>query len=73
MTYGLGSANRFSGIFFTSAHGLGVNFNLQPATKMLNISACETGFYERTAPYEIHVPTRRVINTKRRKQTLTCS
>ena len=59
--------------FFTSAHGQ-VSGKLKPwgNTKILNIPACETGFYECTAPYEIHAPTRRVINTKKRKQTKTC-
>jgi len=74
MTYGLGSAYRLSGTFLIQhMDRLGVNLNLGPTTNILHISACETDFYKCTAPYEIHVPIRRVINTKRCKQTETCS
>jgi hypothetical protein len=69
-TYGLGPAHRLAGIFYSSTWTSGkLCINLGPTTKTVNIPTGETGFCKCTVPYEIHTPTRRVINTKRCKQT----
>lgn len=63
-----------AGIFYFSTWTSGkLCKNLRPTTKIVNIPTGETGFCKCTAPYEIHTPTRRVINTKRCKQTDVCS